>query len=171
MRAFKRDVTDSSFNMEAVSMNNVTFLYGGVPSLTRQLSALFPFLLTYLFFFPPLFSLFIFALFNSVCESWKDKFHMPWYRRKYFHNWICSHWLVDVKKKKKYSLSICEAAITSERERTEGKVCAERKEDMSVIYILLCWKCGWNVMLFPSPPMTPLLSLLMWLLLICILYK
>lgn len=101
MRAFKRDVTDSSFNMEAVSMNNVTFLYGGVPSLTRQLSALFPFLLTYLFFFSPLFSLFIFALFNSVCESWKDKFHMPWYRRKYFHNWICSHWLVDVKKKKK----------------------------------------------------------------------
>lgn len=53
-------------------MNNVTFLYGGVPSL----SALFPFLLTYLFFLP-LFSLFIFALFNSVCESWKDKFHMP----------------------------------------------------------------------------------------------
>lgn len=101
MRAFKRDVTDSSFNMEAVSMNNVTFLYGGVPSLTRQLSALFPFLLTYLFFFSPLFSLFIFALFNSVCESWKDKFHMPWYRRKYFHNWICLHWLVDVKKKKK----------------------------------------------------------------------
>lgn len=42
------------------------------------------------------------------------------------------------KEKKKYSLSICEAAITSERERTEGKVCAERKEDMSVIYILLC---------------------------------
>lgn len=41
--------------------------------------------------------------------------------------------------------------------------------------MLLCRKCGWNVMFSPPPPppstLTPLLSLLMWLLLICILYK
>ena len=149
--------------------------YGNVPSLTWHVSALVPFCWLFLLFF-----LFRLHSWIACVRVGRIGFHMPRSPPEsgWFHKPIVPHWLVDAIIQFEY---LWKTTITPERERIAGVVCAGREHfrypDMSVVYILLCWKM-WvkcDVIFSPPPPpnpfMTPLLSLLMWLLLICILYK
>lgn len=127
--------------------------------------------------------LFCFALLNSVWVSewvgWID-FTCRDHRSGVISQLNCSHWLVNAIT---HSLSICETTIMPER-KSAGIVLrwnrvfqiSRHVSGLRVVVLKMWVKCD-VIPLSPRPPthppsfLTPLLSLLMWLLLICILYK
>lgn len=146
-------------------------LYGNVPSLIWQTSAFRSLSLT-LFFF-------LFALLISVCESGKDIFHMPRSPERVISQLSCSHWLVDAIIQFEYLWNRHYAWKGKKLSSLYWKGVFQISRHVSGLHIVLkMWvKCDVISPHHHQPPptnhhhpfMTPLLGLLMWLLLICIL--